>query len=136
MHGNGSKIVVDTSIWIDFFNERHTIRTKTLKELFGMDLLGTGDIILTEVLRGFKTDRGFRAAKQRLSSLFVFDMLGYENAIRSAENYRFLRKRGITVRATADVIIASFCIANGHSLLFSDADFEPFVEHLGLVAVR
>ena len=136
MHGNGSKIVVDTSIWIDFFNERHTIHTKTLKELFGMDVLGTGDIILTEVLRGFQTDRGFHAAKQRLSSLTVFDMLGYENAIRSAENYRILRKRGITIRATADVIIASFCIANGHSLLFSDSDFRPFVEHLGLVAVR
>jgi len=136
MHGKRSMIVVDTSIWIDFFNKRNTIHTETLKELFSMDVLGTGDIILTEVLQGFKTDRGFRLAKQRLSSLSVFNMLGYENAIRSAENYRFLRKRGITIRATADVIIASFCIANGHSLLFSDSDFEPFVEHLGLVAVR
>ena len=136
MHGNDSKIVVDTSIWIDFFNEHRTVQTETLDRLLGTDLLGTGDIILTEVLRGFKTDRGFRAAKQHLSSLFIFDMLGYENAIRSAENYRFLRKRGITIRATADVIIASFCIANGHSLLFSDSDFKPFVEYLGLIAVR
>jgi len=134
MHGNGSKIVVDTSIWIDFFNEHNTIQTETLEGLFGTDLLGTGDIILTEVLQGFKTDRGFRAAN--MSSLVVLDMLGYDNAIRSAENYRLLRKRGVTIRATADVIIASFCIANGHSLLFSDSDFRPFVEHLGLNATR
>ena len=129
-------VVVDTSIWIDHFNGRDTSQTEILQSLLGNEFVGTGDIILTEVLQGFRSDREFRLAKQRLSSLSVFDMLGYENAIRSAENYRFLRKRGVTIRVTADVIIASFCIANGHSLLFSNSDFQPFVEHLGLVAVR
>lgn len=129
-------VVVDSSVWIDHFNGRDTAQTRILLSLLGDEFVGVGDVILTEVLQGFRSNREFRVAKQRLSSLQVFEMLGYENAIRSAENYRLLRKRGITVRATADVIIASFCIAHGHPLLFSDSDFEPFVQYLGLVAVQ
>ncbi len=101
----------------------------------GLELLGIGDIILTEVLQGFRTDKDYRIAKQMLTSLTVFNMLGLEIAIKSAENYRMLRKQGITVRKTADVIIATFCLENGHSLLFSDRDFIPFVKYLGLSAV-
>ena len=129
-------VIVDSSVWIDHFNGRDTAQTGILLSLLGEEFVGIGDVILTEVLQGFRSDREFRVAKQRLSSFRIFEMLGYENAIRSAENYRLLRKHGITVRATADVIIASFCIAHDHPLLFSDSDFDPFVEHLGLVAVR
>ena len=128
-------VVVDTSVWIDFFKDRDTAQTETLQDLLGLELLAAGDIILTEVLQGFRSDREFRLAKERLSTFEIFEMLGFENAIRSAQNYRALRKRGITIRKTADVMIATFCIEENHSLLYSDADFDPFVEHLGLRAV-
>ena len=70
-----------------------------------------------------------------LTSLTIFNMLNLEIAIKSADNFRDLRKQGITIRKTVDVIIATFCLENDHSLLFSDKDFLPFVEHLGLSAV-
>jgi hypothetical protein len=125
-------ILVDTSVWIDYFNGEVTGQTDTLDALLGTESLGIGDLILAEVLQGFRLDRDFRRAKELLTSLSLFEMLGVENAVRSAENYRVLRKRGITIRKTADVIIASFCIAEDHALLFSDRDFVPFVEELGL----
>jgi predicted nucleic acid-binding protein len=67
-----------------------------------------------------------------MTSLTVLDMLGQKMAIQSAENYRSLRARGITVRRTVDVIIATYCIAHGLPLLFEDKDFVPFVRYLGL----
>lgn len=128
-------ILVDTSVWIDYFNGRGTPQTEKLDALLGIEPLGIGDLILTEVLQGFRSDADFRKAKELLTSLTLFEMLGVENAVRSAEHYRTLRKRGLTVRKTADVIIATFCIAENHTLLFADRDFEPFVEHLGLRAL-
>ena len=128
-------ILVDSSVWIDYFNGRDTAQTDKLDELLGVELLGIGDIILTEVLQGFRADRDYRTAKQALTSLTVFNMLGLEIAIKSADNFRILRKQGITIRKTNDVIIATFCLENDHSLLFSDKDFIPFVQHLGLNAV-
>jgi len=123
------------SVWIDYFNGRDTIQTVKLDELLGVELLGIGDLILTEVLQGFRSDADYRVAKQTLTSLTVFNMLGLEVAIKSADNFRELRKQGITIRKTVDVIIATFCIENRHSLLFSDKDFIPFVNNLGLTAV-
>jgi predicted nucleic acid-binding protein len=128
-------ILVDSSVWIDYFNGRDTPQTDKLDRLLGVEPLGIGDLILTEVLQGFRADSDFRKAKELLTSLDVFSMLGPDQAIRSAENFRKLRKQGITVRKTADVIIATFCIAERHSLLFCDRDFVPFVDHLGLRAV-
>jgi predicted nucleic acid-binding protein len=128
-------ILVDSSVWIDYFNGRDTIQTVKLDELLGVELLGIGDLILTEVLQGFRSDADYRVAKQTLTSLTVFNMLGLEVAIKSADNFRELRKQGITIRKTVDVIIATFCIENRHSLLFSDKDFIPFVNNLGLTAV-
>jgi len=129
-------ILVDSSVWIDYFNNHDTRQTNTLQLQLNIGPIGIGDIILTEVLQGFRSDGSYRDAKQLLTELSVFDMLGFDNAIRSAENYRSLRKQGVTIRKTTDVMIASYCIAADHSLLFSDTDFESFVEHLGLVAVR
>lgn len=105
--------------------------------LLGVEPLGIGDLILTEVLQGFRADKDkdYETAKRLLTSLSLFSMLGIELAIKSADNFRSLRKRGITVRKTADAIIATFCIEAKPSLLFSDKDFLPFVEHLGLRAV-
>lgn len=125
-------IVVDSSVWVDYFNGQDTPQTTRLDALLGIEPLAIGDLILTEVLRGFRADADFTQAKDLLLSLAVFEMLGVENAIRSAEYYRTLRKRGITIRKTVDVIIATFCIVEGHSLLFSDEDFIPFVDQFGL----
>jgi len=128
-------IVVDSSIWIDYFNGQDTVQTDKLDELLGVELLGIGDIILTEVLQGFRADKDYHAAKKVLTSFTIFNMLGTEIAIKSADNFRKLRKQGVTIRKTNDVIIATFCLENNHSLLFSDKDFIPFVKYLGLNAV-
>jgi predicted nucleic acid-binding protein len=128
-------ILVDSSVWIDYFNGLDTPQTNKLDTLLGTEPLGIGDLILTEVLQGFRADKDYELAKRLLTSLSVFDMLGMELAIKSADHFRYLRKRGISIRKTVDVIIATFCIETQHSLLFSDKDFLPFVEHLGLRAV-
>ncbi|MCB1674151.1 MAG: PIN domain nuclease [Pseudomonadales bacterium] len=128
-------ILVDSSVWIDYFNGHVTPQTDKLDALLGVEPLGIGDFILTEVLRGFRADADYQTAKSLLNTLTIFDMLGAELAIKSADNFRALRKRGVTVRKTADVIIATFCIEYSHSLLFADKDFVPFVSHLGLKAV-
>ena len=125
-------ILVDSSVWIDYFNGKATRQTQLLDALLGVEPLGIGDLILTEVLQGFRADADFKLAKKLLTSLDVFDLLGEALAIKSAENFRALRKRGITVRKTADVIIATYCIEAKYPLLFSDKDFLPFTEHLGL----
>jgi predicted nucleic acid-binding protein len=128
-------ILVDSSVWIDYFNGQPTPETHKLDTLLGVEPLGIGDLILTEVLRGFRSDTDYQTAKKLLLTLSVFEMLGTDLAIQSADNFRFLRKRGVTVRKTADVIIATYCIEYSHSLLFSDKDFLPFATHLGLKAV-
>ena len=125
-------IVVDSSVWVDYFNGQDTPQTAKLDALLGIEPLAIGDLILTEVLQGFRSDADFAKAKALLLSLTLVEMLGQEKAIRSAEHYRALRKRGITIRKTVDVIIATFCIEEGHSLLFSDRDFIPFVDQFGL----
>lgn len=128
-------ILVDSSVWIDYFNGKDNPQTDKLNELLGVELLGIGDLILTEVLQGFRDDTDYRTAKNVLNSLTIFSLVGIEIAIKSADNYRELRRQGITIRKTVDVIIATFCIENSHSLLFSDRDFMPFVQHLGLNTV-
>jgi len=128
-------ILVDSSIWIDYFNGQATPETNKLDALLGVEPLGIGDLILTEVLRGFRSDADYQTAKKLMMTLSIFDMLGTDLAIHSADNFRVLRKRGITVRKTADVIIATYCIEYNHSLLFADKDFLPFVSYLGLKAV-
>jgi predicted nucleic acid-binding protein len=129
-------VIVDSSVWIDYFNGRDIPEVATLDRLLETELLGVGDLILAEVLQGFRQDKDYQTAKRLLTSLTVFEMLGAEMAMKSADNFRDLRKRGITVRKTIDVMIATFCIENGHKLLFSDKDFAPFVEHLGLMAAE
>jgi len=125
-------IVVDSSVWIDYFNGAVTKETESLDALLGRELVMIGDLILTEVLQGFKSDRDFKKARQLLDTLVFREMLGKNLAVRSAQNYRKLRKKGVTVRKTIDVIIATFCIQNRLPLLHSDRDFEPMVKHLSL----
>jgi predicted nucleic acid-binding protein len=128
-------ILVDSSVWIDYFNGQDTPQTHKLDTLLGVEPIGIGDLILAEVLQGFRSDADFRIAQQLLLSLSVLDMVGADLALKSANNFRVLRKQGITIRKTIDVMIATFCIEQRHALLFADKDFLPFVEHLRLVAV-
>lgn len=128
-------ILVDSSVWIDYFNGHNTPQVNVLDQLLGTQPLAIGDIILTEVLQGFRQDADYVTAKQLLTSLTIFDLINPSLAIKSADNFRTLRKQGITVRKTVDVIIATFCIEERHTLLFSDKDFIPFVQHLGLGSV-
>lgn len=128
-------IVVDTSVWIDYFNGRDTKQTNTLDQALGTQFVAIGDLILVEILQGFRSDKDYNAAKKHLTSLNQYEMLGLDIAVKSADNYRKLRKKGITIRKTADVIIATFCIENKLPLLFSDKDFLPFVDYLRLRSV-
>ncbi len=125
-------ILVDSSVWIDFFNGTENIETDKLNEILGLEEVVIGDLILAEVLQGFRSDKDYKAARDVLTSLDVHDLLGKEMAIKSALNFRKLRKKGITVRKTVDVIIATYCIENKIPLLFSDKDFLPFVKNLKL----
>ena len=128
-------ILVDSGVWIDYFTGIDNKQTDTLNVTLGVQSVAAGDLILTEVLQGFRHDRDYRTAKALFDNVTIFDMLGRDMAIRSAENFRALRKKGITIRKTADVIIASFCIKQKLPLLFSDKDFKPFVKYLGLTEV-
>jgi len=128
-------IVVDSSVWIDYFNGRITKQTNLLDSLLGREPIVIGDLILTEVLQGFREDRDFNRAKGLLDCLLFRPMLGKELAIKSAENYRHLRKLGVTIPKTIDVMIATFCIENTLPLLHNDKDFEPIAEHLKLDVV-
>ena len=125
-------VLVDSSVWIDFFNGTANTETDKLNEILGLEEVVIGDLILAEVLQGFRSDTDYKAAKNVLTSLTVFDLLGKELAIKSANNFRKLRKKGITIRKTADVIIATYCIENKIPLLFTDKDFLPFVDNLRL----
>jgi hypothetical protein len=123
---------VDTSVWIDYFNGTRNRYTDCLDDLLGQEPVAIGDLMLTEVLQGFRSEAGYRKAKSLLLDLTVLEMVTAERAIRAADNYRFLRKRAVTVRKTIDTLIATFCIDRDLPLLFSDRDFEPFVRYLNL----
>ena len=118
-------ILVDSSVWIDYFNGNPTWQTDLLDSYLSDLPIIMGDLILTEVLQGFRSDKDFKTARSFLDSLPFRQMGGYNVAIQSAQNYRKLRKAGITVRKTIDVIIATFCIIEGLTLLHDDRDFDP-----------
>ena len=125
-------IMVDTSVWIDYFNGVDNSFTQKLDYLLLYDIVVTADIILAETLQGFRSNHDFNLAKEALLGLDCFELAGRENAIKSAENYRMLRQKGITIRKTTDMIIATFCINYNIPLLYVDRDFDPMVAHLGL----
>lgn len=126
--------LVDSSVWIDYFRGTGSQQTDRLDALLGTEPLATGDLMLTEVLQGFGSERQFSNALRLLTSLSLVDIAGQDIAVQAARNFRTLRARGVTVRKTIDTLIATRCIESGYSLLYSDRDFEPFVEHLGLLS--
>lgn len=129
-------ILVDSSVWIDFFRNKPTAQAEWLDRHLGVESLVVGDLILAEVLQGFKDDRGFNQAKRLLGQLKQVEVAGFDVAIDAARNYRKLRKLGVTVRGTVDVFIATRCLVSGLRLLHDDRDFDAFETHLGLPVVN
>jgi hypothetical protein len=129
-------IVVDSSVWIDYFNGTISNETDWLDESLGIEPIIMGDIILAEVLQGFQNEKDFKTAKKLLLECPFMDMIGQELAIKSAMNYRSLRQKGITIRKTIDVMIGTFCIQNNFFLLHNDKDFNPLEKHLKLKIMK
>ena len=125
-------VLVDTSVWVDYFNGLETPRTDRLDQLLGSGRLLTGDLILAELLQGFVKDADYRTARRLLLELPCAELVGRDHALRAADYYRRLRKRGVTVRKTIDVLIGTYCIQHGHELLHADRDFDSMQRHLGL----
>ena len=128
-------IMVDSSVWVDFFGDTMTLKVDTLASHIRHGRVLMGDLVLTEILQGIKSDREFRFVRRSFSALETVQVVTPALAVSSARNYRRLRGLGITVRKTIDCLIATWCIEHSVPLLFSDRDFEPFVEHLGLQAL-
>jgi predicted nucleic acid-binding protein len=129
-------ILVDSSVWIDFFRGARNRQSDYLASNLGEIEFVVGDLILTEVLQGFRTQRDFNDARKALLSFEVQRIVSEANAIQSAVHYRFLRDQGYTIPKTVDCWIATFCLTNDFQLLHSDADFDPFEKLLGLRVVH
>lgn len=125
-------ILVDSSVWIDYFRSADTPQVALLDSLLGRSPLAVGDLIAAEVLQGVRDEREFKLVKQALEVFDHIDLVGYDIAVKASENYRRLRAMGITIRKTIDTLIATRCIEDGLTLLHADKDFLPFAEHLGL----
>lgn len=128
-------ILVDSSVWINYFNGSITWQTEMLDQMLQQIPVYTGDLILTEVLQGFRKESEFKKAREVLSILPCKQLGGYDIAVQSAENYRTLRKKGVTVRKTIDIIIGTFCIVENIPLLHDDRDFDPLAEYLSLKTI-
>lgn len=129
-------ILVDSSVWIDYFRGVSCAETRHLDALLGREPLLIGDLILTEVLQGFESDADFRTASELLSLFETVPLAGSVVCERAARNFRALRRKGVSVRKTIDTIIATSCIENGYTLLHRDRDFDAFEKHLRLAVAR
>ncbi|GBQ29507.1 PilT protein domain-containing protein [Acetobacter estunensis NRIC 0472] len=128
-------ILVDSSVWIDFFRGTVTPQVEVLDRLLGEEPVAIGDLMMTEVLQGFASERDFNKARRLLGALDLVEIGGRDVMIEAARYFRDLRARGITIRKTIDTLIATRCIVSGYRLLYSDRYFDPFVTHLGLERV-
>ena len=129
-------ILVDSSVWIDFFNGRTTPQTHKLTTLLGETEVVVGDLVLCEVLQGARSDAHARALEKTLAEFDCVALLDPELAIAAAANYRKLRALGVTVRKTVDLVIGTFCLERGYELLHCDRDFDCMETHLGLRVLR
>jgi hypothetical protein len=128
-------IVVDSSVWIDFLNGRKAPHVERLRASLGADEIIVGDLMLCEVLQGLESERAARDVETLLRRFDVVPMVGDANAVAAARNFRSLRRRGITIRKTIDMLIGTWCIENRMPLLHNDSDYRPMVRHLGLIEV-
>jgi hypothetical protein len=132
-------LLIDSTVWIDYFNGRITPHTDYLDRILSDQIMLVGDLILAEVLQGYRREAEFEQAHQALQALGRFtqvSLVGPALAVQSARNYCNLRDLGVTVRKTMDCMIATFFIENNHSLLHNDADFDGFEQLLGLKVVH
>lgn len=129
-------LVVDTSVWVDYFNGVENPQTNFLHSILDATPILIGDLILAEVLQGFRHDPDFEKVRRTLGKFMQASMVNPALAVQSARNYRFLRQKGITVRKTIDSLIATFCIENDHQLLHNDSDFDGYEELLGLQVIH
>ena len=129
-------MLVDTSVWVDYFNGVNAPTTNLLDRLLGSGRLLIGDLILAEILQGFTSEAGYRRARDLLVDIPCADLVGKQLALAAADHRRKLRAQGVTVRRTIDVLIGTFCILRSHELLHADRDFEPMEQHLGLRIFR
>ena len=125
-------LLVDSTVWIDYFNGLETPQTNYLNSILETTPILVGDLILAEVLQGFRQDADFEKARRSLGKFLQASLVGPEIAIQSVRNYRILRQKGVTVRKTIDNLIASYCIENDHELLHSDSDFDGYEKYMGL----
>ncbi len=128
-------IVVDSSVWIDFLNGSNAPHVQRLRTIFGADEIVVGDLMLCEVLQGLESERAAREVEVLLRRFEIVPMAGETVAVAAARNFRFLRRRGITIRKTIDLLIGTWCIQNGRALLHNDSDFHPMGRYLGLIEV-
>lgn len=129
-------LVADTSVWVDYFNGVGNPQTDFLNTIMDSTPILIGDLILAEVLQGFRYDPDFEKVRRTLGKFMQESMVTPSLAVQSARNYRFLRQKGITVRKTIDSLIATYCIENDHQLLHNDSDFDGYEEHLGLQVIH
>lgn len=129
-------MLVDSSVWIDFFNGKRTPESDLLESALGNVEIIIGDLIYMEVLQGFKIQKDFNTARRLLDLLEFQNLGGKDTVLLATDLFRTLRSKGITVRKTVDTLIAAFCIQAKIPLLYRDRDFDPFEKHCGLKAVR
>lgn len=129
-------LIVDTTVWVDYFNGIENLQTDYLHQIADKTPILVGDLILAEVLQGFRDDADFERANRALGKYLQAAMVSPALAVQSARNYRSLRSKGVTVRKTMDSLIATFCIENEHELLHNDSDFDGYEEYLGLKVVH
>ena len=125
--------ILDSSVWIDLLLNRPTPQVTKARRLLDSGIeLGVGDLMVVEVLQGTRSDRQFRTASAFLEQFVLIAITDHIVATKAALHYRALRDRGVTPRKTIDTLIATRCIIDRLPLLYSDRDFDPFVQHLGL----
>ncbi len=129
-------LVVDTSVWVDYFNGVENPQTDFLYAILDKTPILIGDLILAVVLQGFRHDPDFEKVRRILGKFMQESMVNPVLALQSARNYRFLRQKGVTVRKTIDSLIATFCIENDYELLHNDSDFDGYEKHLGLRVIH
>jgi predicted nucleic acid-binding protein len=129
-------ILIDTSVWIDYLGGFDTPQTRWLEQALSIERLGLTDLILCEILQGIRDESKFNDVYQKLLEFEIFHMGGIDLAIQSARNFRTLKAQGFTIRRTIDCLIATYCLENGHQLLYNDSDFSPFEQALGLQVIH
>ena len=129
-------IIADTSVWIDYFRGIDEAHTNKLDMALGTDEFFMGDLIITELMQGAKTEKSISQIKDVISKMQCVNMVGQKIAYESAANYRLLRSKGITVRKTIDMLIGTYCIHSSAYLIHNDRDFDPIEIHLGLKVLK